>query len=65
MPDRVGHVVEVDVLSVAVDPRGDQAEAVEAGGAESGAVGQVEVNRLAVEADGDPALPAGGGRVVA
>ena len=45
----VGEVIEVDGLAVAVDPGGDEAEAVEAGAGGAGAFDEGEFHRLLVE----------------
>src|SRR5262245_21465320 len=61
---RVSDVVPVDVLAVAVDPRCDDAEAIECGTFGLGILRKFETGRLAIERHGDPRLAARRGRLV-
>lgn len=62
--DGVREIVQVNDLGVAVDVRGDEAEAIEVGADLFVTRIEIERNRLTIERHGDAAAPVVGGRIV-
>src|SRR2546425_252019 len=58
---RVGQIVEVDLLAIAIDPGGDEAEPVEMRACRLVTLAQREPHYLLVERDGDFTPTSGGG----
>ena len=60
---RIGQVVEVYPLTIAIDPRGDDPEPIEVGSGQTMCLPQIQDGFLAIQGDGDlsPSAGSGGG----